>query len=319
MLRAVQGQPRYAGRPTISEHAVFGGMLAGRFHTRLAIALAMLFAWLPSALPSARQPVQQPTAIARPGDVQSMEVPPVSQAELELIRRAQKSLNSGSRWNHRDDLTCATRATSLSIYCALEGARSGVDDEALTAAQQEARLIVWDIVVSKEYGHPLTDYNNDPTTTFADVQRLFRWLETRVQKRLGQSRAAGGSGVRADESQANPPATASDLEIVREARRLLRSPAQWNSQDTRDCPALATTFSFYCALVEASDRVSRNLEQRGAAMQEARFVVDALASGRTFPHRLMDFNNDPGTGYAGVQEALQLLEQRVQQRVTARK
>jgi hypothetical protein len=54
-------------------------------------------------------------------------------------------------------------------------------------------------------------------------------------------------------------------------------------------------------------------------MQEARFVVDALANGRKFPHRLMDFNNDPGTGYAGVQEALRLLEQRVQQRVEARK
>jgi len=295
-------------------------MLPWSFHRRLAIALVMLFAWLPNVLPSALQPVQQATASARPGDVQSMEIPPVSQAELELIRRAQKALNSASRWNHRDDFICAPRASSLSIYCALEGAaRPGVDGEALAAAQQEARLIVWDIVVSKEYGHPLTDYNNDSTTTFADVQRLFRWLETRVQKRLGQSRAAGGSGVRADESQANPPATASDLEIVREARRLLRSPAQWNSHDTRDCPALATTFSFYCALVEASDRVSRNLEQRGAAMQEARFVVDALASGRTFPHRLMDFNNDPGTGYAGVQEAFRLLEQRVQQRVTARK
>ena len=94
---------------------------------------------------------------------------------------------------------------------------------------------------------------------------------------------------------------------------------RWNSDDTRDCPAGAGRFSFYCALVEASDRVIRDLEQRGAAMQEARFVVDALANGRKFPHRLMDFNNDPGTGYLGVQEALRLLEQRVQQRVVARK
>ena len=37
-------------------------------------------------------------------------------------------------------------------------------------------------------------------------------------------------------------------------------------------------------------------------MQEARFVVDSLANGRKFPHRL-DFNNDPGTGFSGVQKA----------------
>jgi len=221
-------------------------------------------------------------------------------------------------------------------YYELLGVQRGADDAAIKSAyrrlakechpdrhngcaQQEARLVIWDIVVSKEYGHPLTDYNNDPATTFADVQRLFRWLETRVKKRLGQSPALRASGILRDESQANPPATVSDLAIVREARRILESPDRWNSHDTRDCPAAARTFSFYCALVEASDRVIGNLEQRGAAMQEARFVVDALAKGRTFPHRLMDFNNDAGTGYRGVQDALLLLEQRVQQRVAVGK
>jgi hypothetical protein len=54
---------------------------------------------------------------------------------------------------------------------------------------------------------------------------------------------------------------------------------------------------------------------RGATMQEARFVVDSLANGRKFPHRLMDFNNDPGTGFSGVQEALRLLETRLEERV----
>jgi hypothetical protein len=290
------------------------------FPRQLVIALALLFAWPPNAVPSARQPGQQPPSTGRSDDVQSLEVPSVSQAELELVRRARESLNSASRWNHRDDFICSPRAASFSIYCALDGAaRPGVDRAALKSAQQEARLVIWDIVVSKEYGHPLTDYNNDSATTFADVRRLFRWLETRVQKRLEQSATVGDRGVREDDSQANPPATAADLEIVREARRILGSPTRWNSRDTRNCPAGATTFSFYCGLVEASDRVARNLEQRGAAMQEARFVVDALANGRKFPHRLMDFNNDPGTGYAGVQEALRLLEQRVQQRVAARK
>ena len=295
-------------------------MLVSMFRRRLAIALAMALAWPPNNAPSTRLAGQQPTPTPRPGDVQSMEIPPVSDAEIDLIRRARKLLDSESRWNRRDDVTCPARASTVSVYCALErAARPRVDAEPLAAAQQEARLVIWDIVVSKEYGHPLTDYNNDPATTFADVQRLFRWLETRVKKRLGQSPALRTSGVLRDESQANPPARASDLAVVREARRILESPARWNSHDTRDCPAAARTFSFYCALVEASDRVTGDLEQRGAAMQEARFVVDALANGRTFPHRLMDFNNDAGTGYGGVQDALLLLEQRVQQRVAVGK
>jgi hypothetical protein len=44
-------------------------------------------------------------------------------------------------------------------------------------------------------------------------------------------------------------------------------------------------------------------------------VVDSLANGRKFPHRLMDFNNHPDTGFSGVQEALRLLETRLEERV----
>ncbi len=172
--------------------------------------------------------------------------------------------------------------------------------------------MIWDLIVSKEYEHPLTDFNNDPMIGFADIERVLRWLETRVHLRLRQPAQAG---VREDDSQANPPATKADLEIAQEAQRILATPAAWNNDDNRDCLAGARTFSYYCALVEASDRVTANLEARGAAMQEARFVVDSLANGRKFPHRLMGFNNDPGTGFAGVQQALRLLEERLRNRL----
>ncbi len=111
------------------------------------------------------------------------------------------------------------------------------------------------------------------------------------------------------------PASQADVAIAHQAQRLLSTPATWNSRDNRDCPASARTYSFFCALVEASDRVTANLAERGAAMQEARFVVDSLANGRRFPHRLMDFNNDPGTGFAGVRQALRLLQERLKERL----
>lgn len=241
-----------------------------------------------------------------------MTQPAASKAELALVQRARRLLNRADRWNRTDSGSCPSRQAPFSVNCALESSARPGESDALAAAQQEARLVIWDLVVSKEYDHPLTDYNNDPLVGFADVQRLLRWLETRVRIRLARDDAAG---VRVDSSQANPPATKADLAIAREARRLLATADAWNDHDTRDCPADAHTFSFFCGLVEASDRVTANLEIRGAAMQEARFVVDSLANGRKFPHRLMGFNNDPGTGFAGVQEALRLLEHRLEERV----
>ena len=255
---------------------------------------------------------QDGSHINRPGDVRAMTQPSASEAELAVVQRARRLLDRTDRWNRTDSGACPSRQTRFSIDCALEASARPGESDALAAAQQEARLVIWDLVVSKEYDHPLTDYNNDSMIGFADVQRLLRWLETRVRLRLARHDAGG---IREDAPEANPPATKADLAIAREARRLLATPAAWNDHDTRDCPADARTFSFFCGLVEASDRVTANLEMRGPTMQEARFVVDSLANGRKFPHRLMDFNNDPGTGFSGVQEALRLLETRLEERV----
>jgi hypothetical protein len=50
---------------------------------------------------------------------------------------------------------------------------------------QQARFAI-DEVLAKDnhYEHRLMDYNNDPKTTFADVQRFFAIVEERIQKRL---------------------------------------------------------------------------------------------------------------------------------------
>jgi hypothetical protein len=41
-----------------------------------------------------------------------------------------------------------------------------------------------------KYNHRLMDYNNDPSTTFADIQNVLRLMEDRIAKRL-----AGSSGA----------------------------------------------------------------------------------------------------------------------------
>jgi hypothetical protein len=90
----------------------------------------------------------------------------------------------------------------------------------------------------------------------------------------------------------------------------------WNRADTRVCPADAKTFSLHCALEKATNEVNSKFEHRGAAMQEARFVIDEIAPDRkNYEHRLKDYNNDPMTTFADVQEFFQLLEERICKRL----
>lgn len=112
----------------------------------------------------------------------------------------------------------------------------------------------------------------------------------------------------ADDPDARPPVTQGDLQIVKRARELLDSPSKWNRADNRKCPQGANTFSLYCALQGATIEVGKKFEHRGAALQEMRFVIDEIAATRNYDHRLMDYNNDPTTSFADVQEVLRITE-----------
>src|SRR5579862_6164647 len=112
-----------------------------------------------------------------------------------------------------------------------------------------------------------------------------------------------------------PSVTKTDVQIARRARQILGSPTKWNRADTRVCPKDAKTFSLYCALEKATTELSGNFEHRGAAMQEARFVIEEIGLERVRAHRLMDYNNDARTTFADIQNVLKLLEQRIVQRL----
>jgi len=112
-----------------------------------------------------------------------------------------------------------------------------------------------------------------------------------------------------DDSEVRPPVTSVDLGIVRRAREIMASAAVWNRADNRQCPPVATTFSLYCALQKATIEAGRTFEHRGAALQEVRFVVDEVSADRDYDHRLMDYNNDPRTSLADVQQVLHIAEE----------
>jgi hypothetical protein len=114
-----------------------------------------------------------------------------------------------------------------------------------------------------------------------------------------------------------PPITKADLQIVIRARELLNSEAKWNRADNRVCPAEAKTVSLYCALQMATVELGGKAEHRGAALQEARFVIDEIAVDRNYEHRLMNYNNDPMTTFADIQEVLRITESLITLRLKA--
>jgi hypothetical protein len=120
-----------------------------------------------------------------------------------------------------------------------------------------------------------------------------------------------------DDSKVRPPVTKADLQIVKRARELLDSPLKWNRADNRICPAQAKTISLYCALQLATIEVGGRAEHRGAAFQEARFVIDEIAADRNYEHRLMNYNNDPTTTFADIQEVLRITESLITLRLKA--
>jgi hypothetical protein len=58
----------------------------------------------------------------------------------------------------------------------------------------------------------------------------------------------------------------------------------------------------------ATVEVDGKAEHRGAALQEARFVIDEIARDRNYEHRLMNYNNDPTTSFSDIQEVLRITE-----------
>lgn len=183
------------------------------------------------------------------------------------------------------------------------------------------------LVTAKKYATPLRDYNNDTTTTFADVQAFFRVLQDQLVKHgtsylEGNSDAVeieiytGGAGVirtykgwfpvsgftlgdsmlhfQFDPAQKIPP-NGLDREILQHAAAIIASDAVWNRADNRKCAPAATAWSIYCAEQRASIEVTGGFHHRRPALELVRQIVEERLQGKSYPHRLMGYNNDPST------------------------
>jgi hypothetical protein len=108
--------------------------------------------------------------------------------DLRIVRRAREILNSEHAWNRADNRQCPPAAGTVSLYCALEKATQEIAGtfEHRGTAMEDARAIIEETMAHREYDHALMGYNNDPATTFADIQRVFQLTEARIAKRIAR-------------------------------------------------------------------------------------------------------------------------------------
>jgi hypothetical protein len=196
---------------------------------------------------------------------------------------------------------------------------------------QEARRLV-DVVATKKYSARLVGYNNDPATTFADVQKFFTLLSDRVRKQASGDMGGGdnveielydgGNGVirtyngwYAVSGLSETAATlrfmidtvkeiapnSLDREILERASKIITSDSVWNRADNRKCPADAKTWSIYCAEEKAMIEATGGFHHRRPASELVRVIVDERSKGKDYSHRLMDYNNDKSTRLSDVQ------------------
>ena len=117
--------------------------------------------------------------------------------------------------------------------------------------------------------------------------------------------------------QRDQPVTKEDLLILEKAAGLLKTEAQWNRSDDRECAddEAAGRRSLFCALQKACIDVLGKYDHRRVALQEVRFAVEEATRGQDLEHRLRDFNNLPTTTLADIQRVLQVATSRVQGRL----
>jgi hypothetical protein len=208
---------------------------------------------------------------------------------------------------------------------------AGKMSDAASPVLYEARQVI-NVVTTKKYSARLVDYNNDPETTFADLQELFRMVEDRV---LTQGAAdldkstddieieiyTGGTGVARTYAGWFPisgfsvtddairfqlggrqevPPNGVDREILERAATIITSDVVWNRADDRKCSATATTWSIYCAVERAQLDIVGAFHHRRPAGELVREIVEARTKDRTYQHRMMDYNNDPTTHVSDV-------------------
>jgi hypothetical protein len=253
------------------------------------------------------------TAAAQSSD-DSQSQPPVSKSDIEIVKKARQILDSPEKWNRADNRICPGSETTFSLYCALEEATYEVTQDFAHrgAAMQEARFVIDDdLAPNNHYRHRLMNYNNDPHTTFADVQRFFDLLQARIEGRLEEQDVVVGLVTAKPETVSQ-----ADIDIIKKVQTILDSPSKWDKASTQDCKPEAKTFGLYCAFEAASLAVTQQPDYDGPAIMGVRQLISRTApNAEKYNARLVDYNNDPTVTFADLQGLLKTVETNLEKRI----
>ena len=117
-------------------------------------------------------------------DVDPAKTVPPADLDRDIVTRAIAILSTESVWDRADDRQCSPEDKTWSIYCAMVRATMDVTGgiHHRRPAMEVVRQIVDERSAGRKYDHRLRDYNNDPSTTFADLRSLFAEAMTRLRR-----------------------------------------------------------------------------------------------------------------------------------------
>jgi hypothetical protein len=111
---------------------------------------------------------------------------PVDENDVRILDGAAALLADESRWNPHDTRECEAKATTLSLFCALQKASVEVlgQYDHRRVALQEVRFAIEELSGGREFEHRLMDFNNLPETSIGDVRKVLAIARARVAERL---------------------------------------------------------------------------------------------------------------------------------------
>jgi hypothetical protein len=116
--------------------------------------------------------------------------------DLRILLLARAYFTDATRWNHVDTrrsaiVNCPPAPSPRTLFCAFYVASREAAGEFYGARPAGAALQAAIRTASaRQYQHPLTDFNNDSTVTFAKIQSVFDDAIRRVQAALGSAETA---------------------------------------------------------------------------------------------------------------------------------
>ena len=126
------------------------------------------------------------------GEDDSNAHPALAASDLAIIRGAERILDSSARWNRKDDRVLHPGATMFSLYTAIEKASLELTGSFAhrEGVMQEARFAIEEVAPHKGYTHRLMGFNNDPTTSCADIKRVLALTESHIRQKLSEKGGA---------------------------------------------------------------------------------------------------------------------------------